>query len=604
LDDGNNESDSSDMNNSGFDSNVDSDNVNSDNGSSDENMSTEPQYIYINDSGSYTSLNSDIQNIINNANLGSTIEFLGSSYSNLHLNINKPLNIISRVNTTLSSIYDMSIFTVNNGGSGTNISGFVVKSQGTFVTASDVSNIKISKNNISSGGTAISLNKVYNSTIKQNIISDFKIGLDICNSGGITISKNNLSSSISSSNGIKLTDITDNGGISILKNNISKVTDGVYVGKNVANLVFESNNITKTTAGINFPNSLNNVTIKNNYFSGNKNGVVVNGILTDFIFKSNTVLNSGESGLLFGDNYKGSKGTFNVVSNYFKGNNKVDVESSSSNNQRVTIGENIASNLCPRVNMKYSYTLKTSSSNGKYYATFVDKNGNVASNLPGFTTSISAGDGRSYEWEFINGTAYSEYPFSQDQSVSVTFTDSHHYGTLNEVLSNLGQLTQTDDDTMAKNAKDYSNLKNQNQSDDDDDDLDIYQKLYEASKQAKNSNSSNTNSQNSGSSTNGSSSSSHGATASSTSSSSASLGTPSSSSESSSSSSSESSSGESVDSSSTTPTSSAEEEGTSLKTLNVDEESFRIIGVGGLLLLIILVISLYYREDIQEMMKE
>jgi hypothetical protein len=39
------------------------------------------------------------------------------------------------------------------------------------------------------------------------------------------------------------------------------------------------------------------------------------------------------------------------------------------------------------------------------------------------------------------------------------------------------------------------------------------------------------------------------------------------------------------------------------KTLFVDEESFKVIGVGGLVLLIILVIGLYYREDIKYMME-
>ena len=45
-------------------------------------------------------------------------------------------------------------------------------------------------------------------------------------------------------------------------------------------------------------------------------------------------------------------------------------------------------------------------------------------------------------------------------------------------------------------------------------------------------------------------------------------------------------------------------ESASAKTLSIDDETFRVIGVGGLVILIILVIGLYYREDIIEMMKE
>ena len=44
-------------------------------------------------------------------------------------------------------------------------------------------------------------------------------------------------------------------------------------------------------------------------------------------------------------------------------------------------------------------------------------------------------------------------------------------------------------------------------------------------------------------------------------------------------------------------------ESVTAKTLSVDEETFRVIGVGGLVLLIILVIGLYYREDIKDMME-
>jgi hypothetical protein len=46
------------------------------------------------------------------------------------------------------------------------------------------------------------------------------------------------------------------------------------------------------------------------------------------------------------------------------------------------------------------------------------------------------------------------------------------------------------------------------------------------------------------------------------------------------------------------------EDAVSMKTLSVNEEAFRVIGVGGLVLLIILVIGLYYREDIREMVRE
>ena len=112
------------------------------NSKSSNSVFSSPELVVIEDAGHYgDSANTIIQGIIDKATAGSTIQFAGSSYENIYLRISKPLNIISKSGTVINNIFNIPVFTIEYGGSGTNISGFTVNNSGTFVDARDVSEI-------------------------------------------------------------------------------------------------------------------------------------------------------------------------------------------------------------------------------------------------------------------------------------------------------------------------------------------------------------------------------------------------------------------------------------------------------------------------------
>ena len=194
------------------------------NSKSSNSVLSSPELVVIEDAGHYgDSANTIIQGIIDKARAGSTIQFAGSSYENIYLRISKPLNIISKSGTVINNIFNIPVFTIEYGGSGTNISGFTVNTSGSFVDARDVSEISITKNTISTKRTAIILNEVYDSVIEDNVFLRFDTAIDISNSGGVSISKNNITPENSYNTGINIKSIVSKKGISILNNNTVNV---------------------------------------------------------------------------------------------------------------------------------------------------------------------------------------------------------------------------------------------------------------------------------------------------------------------------------------------------------------------------------------------
>ena len=544
---------------------------------SSSSVLSSPQLIIIEDASHYgDSLNTIIQGIIDNATAGSTIQFTGSSYENLALRISKPLNIISKSGTVISSKFNVPVFTILSGGSGTNISGFTVNLVGSFVDAKDVSRITISKNKISTKRNGIVLNDVYDSVIKDNVFSRFDTAIDISHSGGISISKNNISPENSDNTGIKIKSIDSKKGISILDNNIigfdsRKSCTGIYFGKDAANVYLKGNTIRKWYTAIEMPYSVNNVTMYNNTISNNGDGIIINGWINNFSFKKNVVENNARVGMLFDDNFKGTKGNLDVENNYFSYNGVLDLQDKG--DQAVSIGKNFAARKCYRVGMKYTFKIRSRQSGGKYYFSVVDKYGNAISGLPNFSAKMTV-NGKSYTVTFIDGKAYIN-GVSGGKGGSGSYLD---IGEDNRNLNSWGQYEKIDADEMSY----YEEIFNQlagivSQGDADDFDEGEYDNESGSSSSGRGSGDSGISSGSSSVSMNGDLSGSSGTASASVS------GAPST----------------SAASSPTSP-----EDAVSMKTLSVDDETFRVIGVGGLVLLIILVIGLYYREDIREMVRE
>ena len=536
-----------------------------------------PQTIIIKDASYYdSSINEYIQDLINNATAGSTIKFTGSSYENIYLKISKPLNIISKSGTVIKNIFNIPVFTILPGGSGTNISGFTTNLVGSFVDASDVSGIRISGNKISTKRNGIVFDGVYDSSISSNVFSSFKIAMDISISGGIAISKNNITPIHGNNIGINLKDIISKKGISILNNNIisnDRRVEGtaIYFGKDACNVLVKGNTIRKWYTAIDFPYSVNNVTIINNTISDNGDGVIINGWINNFTFNKNLVTGNGRVRVLFDYDFMGTKGNFTLENNFFSYNGALDLQNKG--NQAVSIGKNFAKNRCYRVGMKYGFNIRSRQSGSKYYFSVVDRYGNAVSGLPNFSAVLTV-NGRSYTVNFINSVAYLD--IGSGAGGKGSSSSSLNVGEDNRQFSQWGQFDQVDSEEMEYYESFYNEL---------------LKALSSNSKSNSNADSQNSpshaNSQNqSGSGDSGLSSGDYSINSNDVLSGSSG------------------SAGVSASSSAGPSPSSDVPESASAKTLSIDDETFRVIGVGGLVLLIILVIGLYYREDIMEMMKE
>ena len=554
-----------------------------------------PQYIKVNDSKYYSS-NSLIQKIVDNANPGSTIEFTGSFYKDLRLKISKPLNIISKCGTVINMTYDLTVFTILKGGNGTNISGFTINAAGSVVEASDVSDINIMKNKISTRKTAIIFKNVLNSKIQNNLFSSFKTAIDIRKSGGILISKNNITPDSGYNVGINLEDCGDSGGVRIHDNILTGPNQytsavGISVGENVKNLTLKGNTITNWNLGVHFLNSLVNVTIYNNTVSRNRDGLILDkGIMDNFNFSKNIVSENRGVGFLFEDDFAGATSDPIFENNIFSYNEGMAMQSKGSHG--FNIGKNLldGNKLCVKIRMKKGFSIKFRTSGNQIFGSVLGDQG-WARDLPDFEATLNV-NGKSYKVQFKNGIGYAELDDSIDTSSG---SNSFSVGDETRSLSEWGTVQEVSLNEIMPYIQEYlDSFKTPEDNQDANTGNDYNYDVDDHNNHQSNNNSNYNNYRNSNSNSgSGDSGLSNGS--SSISSSSSSLGSTSAAGSS--------AGGSSVGASSASAPSSPEDSATA-KTLSVDDETFRVVGVTGLVFLIILVIGLYYRDDVLEMMKE
>ena len=259
------------------------------------------------------------------------------------------------------------------------------------------------------------------------------------------------------------------------------------------------------------------------------------------------------------------------------------------------IGQNFLNEkrLCVKVKMSKSYAIKFRQDGENVHISVLDKDGHSAKGLPDFVATVNVNgkdyqvlvkDGKSYlnlSGEDLSGLEDGSFTVGRDgrsikdwgEVVTVSFTDLRPY--IVDYLESVQPKEETQNNTNAENEDII----------DDYQDPQEYQKTNGTSSQSNSG--SGTGSGDSGYSSGSASVNSDGNDAGSSGSSSAS------------SASSAASAGGSSSSAPSEPANSP-----TVKSLSVDDETFRVAGVGGLIALIILVIGLYYREDIQEMMKD
>ena len=352
--------------------------------------------------------NAQIQNIIDNAKANNVILFKGSTYSNINLVITKCLTLQSNVGTTLKSSSSSPVITIKGSkASLTKVKGFKIEGNGDGIHVDGADYVNIYNNDITCKGNGIvGLNTKYLNITKNDIVKNSKNGISLAESSHAYIFNNKITGN--GANGIEVAKssnvyihgntISSNGGNGILTSN--KV-NGVTYSDGPHNLYITKNTIDKNgDNGICIYKAGNNVNIKGNSIDSNtQSGISITSIGNNII-QSNVISNNKYVGIKFNDKYVKPKSqdiSYNaIVSN---GHREVEAKETyySENGQRLDVGDNWYSDvglICPKIqtnNIKFSVT---QIGPNQFQASFIDSNGNLASLLPDRTLSYRANNGQ------------------------------------------------------------------------------------------------------------------------------------------------------------------------------------------------------------------
>jgi parallel beta-helix repeat protein len=340
--------------------------------------------------------NSEIQKIIDNAKANNVILFKGSSYSNINLMITKSLTLISNVDTTLKSGSSSPVITIKGSkASLTKIKGFKIEGNGDGIKIDGANYVTISGNDITTKGNGIAATGTkYLNITKNNLVKNSKNGITVADSSSTYIFNNKITGN--AANGILVAKITN---LYIHGNTIStNALNGIAVTKSVngvtynevsKNIHINKNTVSKNIRdGILVSNAGDSLNIKSNSIEANHgNGISMSKVGSNTI-QSNVISENWENGIQFFDNYvKPSKQeiSYNAIfSNYH-----MDVEAKDTyyqeNGERLQLGDNWYtdfSGVCPKIRTNNIKFTVTQIGPNKYQALFTDSNGNIASLLP------------------------------------------------------------------------------------------------------------------------------------------------------------------------------------------------------------------------------
>ena len=346
--------------------------------------------------------NSEIQKIIDNAKVNNVILFKGTSYSNINLVITKCLTLQTNVGTTLKSSSGPVITIKGKSASLTTVKGFNIQSGGDGIVIKDADYVKIIKNDITGNGNGIvATGTAYLNITKNDITKNSKSGISLADSSNAYIFDNNIKNN--KENGIEIAKSSNvyvhgNTISSNSKNGVylSKKADGVSYGEGPSNVHINKNAIESNgNNGIFVENAGNDINIKSNNIESNKNdGILLYHIGSNKI-QSNTI-SDNLIGIKFADNYV-KPDNQDISYNAIVGNRDRDLEAKETYYQdygvRLEVGENWYSDynlVCPKIKTtNLLFQVKQIGPN-QFQATFLDSNGNVASLLPDRTLTYIA----------------------------------------------------------------------------------------------------------------------------------------------------------------------------------------------------------------------
>ncbi|WP_169805517.1 right-handed parallel beta-helix repeat-containing protein [Methanobrevibacter filiformis] len=219
--------------------------------------------------------NNQIQSLIDKAENNSNIIFTGDNYENIHIVINKALNISTKSKTTLKGSSANSpkatVLTFTGKSNGSTISGFNIESKNYGIRIIDAKNIAILNNHITkSSENAIYIEFSRNIKITDNRITDNQgHGITIISSNGTDIIENNITKNDKS--GIILEKTIDTN----INYNTIKLNkhSGIELNYQTEKTYIYRNNITNSSRGI-LVNSLStNDKILSNYIGDNNGNI-------------------------------------------------------------------------------------------------------------------------------------------------------------------------------------------------------------------------------------------------------------------------------------------------------------------------------------------
>lgn len=300
--------------------------------------------------------NTQIQSILNNAESGDTVNFLGKLYTNIQLTINKALNIVTGVGTVLSGSSSSNSAVISIKGSqssGTKISGFTINATGTGILMNNTSKVTISNDNVgSTKGTAVIVNKSSSITIKNDTISNSVTGINVTGSKGTKITsstiKNNKGDGITVENSVNTSinkdKITSNAkrGIKIYKSTSTTVNGStIEHNGNYSNVGIPSDESAVYMHGS------NNVKITNSKICNNSQGVTTRDS-SNVNIANNTINDNYADGVIIGGYAK----NILITCNYLQRNaNGVNLNYNSGGN--VTVLTNVISDSIERSTIPY-----------------------------------------------------------------------------------------------------------------------------------------------------------------------------------------------------------------------------------------------------------
>ena len=351
--------------------------------------------------------NSEIQDIIDNAKVNNVILFKGNSYENINLIINKSLTLISDSNTILQSNSSSPVIKIQGrNASLTKIKGFTIKGAGNGILVNCSDYVTILNNEISTDVDGIvALGTNYLNITTNSIVKNGKYGITVLNDNHTYITDNTISNNgdtgilISKSNNtyIYSNSIKSNKHYGI---SATDTINGVNYGEGPENLQIVTNDISNNgDTGIDLYHVNDNLKVTGNNINSNKYiGISMNDVGSNLV-QSNVISNHRHIAIQFTDEYIRPNNQ-EISYNAFVLNTK-DLEARDTgydeNFDQLKLEDNWHTDygfVCPKIQAGKIKFVVTHLGGDYFQATFLDSNGNVASLLPDRTLTYTTDDGQ------------------------------------------------------------------------------------------------------------------------------------------------------------------------------------------------------------------